>query len=147
MSALALHIIPIRGWDRLNARWLMRLHADPRDGRRGTRSPGDHRDRPLRTRPGAHRLARLASDALSYPPMADLFRNFREIYVDLCDAIASVDDSTLSAVNPFEPARSAFPTAREFVPYLMTGHLAYHLGLLGDWRRAADRYARQDRGE
>jgi hypothetical protein len=73
----------------------------------------------------------------NYPPMADLCRNFREIYSDLCDAVMTADETTLSAPNPFEPARAAFPTGREFVPYIMTGHLGYHLAQLGDWRRAA----------
>lgn len=77
------------------------------------------------------------SDAASYPPMVDLCLKFREIYSDLCDAILNADEASLSAANPFEPARPAFPTGREFVPYLMTGHLAYHIGQLGDWRRAA----------
>jgi len=75
-------------------------------------------------------------DSTDYPPMADLTRAFREIYTDLCDAIANPDEASLSAPNPFEPARPAFPTGREFVPYIMTGHLGYHLGQLGDWRRA-----------
>jgi len=78
-----------------------------------------------------------ATDATTYPPMADLCRMFREVYSDLCDALANADDATLSGVNPIEAARAAFPTGREFVPYIMTGHLAYHLGQLGDWRRAA----------
>jgi hypothetical protein len=75
--------------------------------------------------------------ATPYPPMADLCRMFREVYSDLCDAAVTPDDASLSAPNPFEAARAAFPTGREFVPYIMTGHLAYHLGQLGDWRRAA----------
>lgn len=78
-----------------------------------------------------------ATNAATYPPMADLCRTFREIYSDLCEAAVTADDAVLSAPNPFEAARAAFPTGREFVPYLMTGHLAYHLGQLGDWRRAA----------
>ena len=53
------------------------------------------------------------------------------------NAEMSPDEASLSAPNPFEAARPAFPTGREFVPYIMTGHLAYHLGQLGDWRRAA----------
>jgi len=84
-------------------------------------------------RPGTN----AATDAATYPPMAELCRMFREVYSDLCDAIVNADDTTLSAVNPIEAARAAFPTGREFVPYIMTGHLGYHLGQLGDWRRAA----------
>jgi len=78
-----------------------------------------------------------SDDAAFYPPMADLCLKFREVYSDLCDAFPNADEASLSAVNPFEPARPAFPSGREFVPYLMTGHLAYHIAQLGDWRRAA----------
>ena len=78
-----------------------------------------------------------STEETTYPPMADLCGMFREIYSDLCKASVNADAASLSAANPFEPARPAFPTGREFVPYLMTGHLAYHLGQLGDWRRAA----------
>lgn len=69
--------------------------------------------------------------------MEELCQKFRDIYKDLCDAYVKVDQSTLDVPNPFEPARAGFPTAAEMVPYLMTGHLGYHLGQLGDWRRAA----------
>jgi hypothetical protein len=77
------------------------------------------------------------TESTNYPPMADLTRAFREIYTDLCDAILNPDEERISTPNAFEPARPAFPTGREFVPYIMTGHLGYHLGQLGDWRRAA----------
>ena len=77
------------------------------------------------------------AEGTMYPPMVDLTSRFREVYSDLCDAAMSPDEAVLSAPNLFEAARAAFPTGREFVPYIMTGHLAYHLGQLGDWRRAA----------
>jgi len=83
-------------------------------------------------RPGTN-----SATVVSYPPMDELSQKFREIYKDLCDAYTKVDHSTLDVPNPFEPARAGFPTATEMVPYLMTGHLGYHLGQLGDWRRAA----------
>lgn len=83
-------------------------------------------------RPGTH------SGAIqSYPPMDELCTKFRQIYADLSDLYAAVDQSTLTTPNPFEAARPGFPTAAEFVPYLMTGHLGYHVAQLGDWRRAA----------
>jgi len=40
-------------------------------------------------------------------------------------------------VNPYEPARHPFYTAGEFVAYMMSGHLAYHVGQLSAWRAAA----------
>jgi hypothetical protein len=75
--------------------------------------------------------------AEAYPRMADMLRVFLDVYRDLPDALLNADGALLGTPNPFEPARPAFPTAREFVPYIMTGHFGYHLGQLGDWRRAA----------
>jgi len=74
--------------------------------------------------------------ATDYPSMAQLQEKFREVYLDLV-ATAETDPSHLTAPNPFEPARPAFPTAGDFVGYLLTGHLAYHLGQLVAWRAAA----------
>jgi hypothetical protein len=76
-------------------------------------------------------------DAAAYPQMSALCDAFRRTYQDLCDAALAADDAMLSVPTPFERARPAFPTVREFLPWLMTGHLAYHLGQLGDWRRVA----------
>ena len=53
----------------------------------------------------------------------------RAIALELADAPESA--------NPFAPARTAFPTAGDFVAYLLTGHLAYHLGQLVAWRATA----------
>lgn len=73
----------------------------------------------------------------AYPRMQDLVRMFREVYKDLPDAFVSANDATLDAPNPFEPAREGFKTVREFTGWILSGHLAYHVGQLGDWRRAA----------
>ena len=73
----------------------------------------------------------------SYPRMADLIAGFLAVYRDLPEALLSADASVLDSPNPFEPARANFPTIREFVPWLLSGHLGYHIGQLGDWRRAA----------
>lgn len=72
-----------------------------------------------------------------YPRMSELVTALPLVYTDLADAIVAADDSVLNSVNPFEPARGHFPTVREFLPWLITGHLGYHIGQLGDWRRAA----------
>src|SRR6476469_2803590 len=40
-----------------------------------------------------------------YPPMVDLCLKFREVYADLCDAILNADEASLSAADPFAPAR------------------------------------------
>lgn len=76
-------------------------------------------------------------EAKMYPPMQDLVSAFRKIYKDLPEALLSAEDGLLDTPNPFEAARPTFPTVREFLPWLVSGHLAYHIGQLGDWRRAA----------
>jgi hypothetical protein len=70
-----------------------------------------------------------------YPPMATLIDRFRAVYADL--GASAPDPQTLTSENPFAPARAAFPTSGEFLAYLMSGHLGYHLGQLGAWRAAA----------
>jgi hypothetical protein len=72
-----------------------------------------------------------------YPPMAALCDAFRAVYTDLCDAADAVPPASLTESNPFEPMRTTFPTAGDFVEYLLSGHLAYHLGQLVAWRGAA----------
>lgn len=72
-----------------------------------------------------------------YPPMMSLREAFRSVYIDLCDSALGTDDELLAKENPYAPARAAFPTAGEFVRYLVTGHLGYHLGQLTVWRAAA----------
>jgi hypothetical protein len=61
---------------------------------------------------------------------------FREVYADLVGHAAASAPEALAAPNPYEPARGAFPTAGGFVEYMLTGHLAYHLGQLSVWRSA-----------
>lgn len=72
-----------------------------------------------------------------YPPMATLRDTFFAVYTDLSDAAPKADPKSLAVQNPFGPGRAAFPTAGDFVGYLLTGHLAYHLGQLVAWRTAA----------
>jgi len=78
-----------------------------------------------------------STDASAYPPFAVLRDKFNAVYTDLCVAAAEADPSLLAAVNPYEPARNPFYTAGEFVAYMMSGHLAYHVGQLSAWRAAA----------
>ena len=72
-----------------------------------------------------------------YPPMRELTGAFTAVYGGLGDAALRADPATLSAQNPFVPARDALPTAGDFVAYLMTGHFGHHLGQLLTWRSAA----------
>lgn len=72
-----------------------------------------------------------------YAPMAMLVTTFFAVYRDLCAAVLTAPPAVLVAPNPYGPARKDFPTVRDFVAYLMTAHLGYHLGQLTGWRAAA----------
>jgi hypothetical protein len=76
-------------------------------------------------------------DAGSYPPMQEMIAVFRSLYSDLAANAPTVSPEVLAAPNPYERARPAFPTSGDFAVYLLTGHLAYHLGQLSMWRAAA----------
>lgn len=78
-----------------------------------------------------------STEQSEYPVMAELCSAFRAVYYDLCDAALNAEPATLSAANTYAPARSAFPSAGEFVGYLLSPHLAYHLGQLVTWRALA----------
>jgi DinB superfamily len=72
-----------------------------------------------------------------YPRMAELRQAFRAVYEDLCAAYPVAGAGLFDAPNPSERTREALPTAGEFVAFILTGHLGYHLGQLVGWRAAA----------
>jgi hypothetical protein len=72
-----------------------------------------------------------------YPAMSALCDAFRAVYSDLGAVAPNADAMKLAAQNPYAPARDSFPTAGDFVGYLLAGHLGYHLGQLVAWRAAA----------
>ena len=74
-----------------------------------------------------------------YPSMATLTASVRTVYADLCELALVADPSVLAAANPYQPARPVFPTVQDFVVWMMSGHLGYHLGQLFAWRAAAGR--------
>ena len=83
--------------------------------------------------PGSHP----SLDASTYPPMEELRATMRSVYADLFDAAPDAEPGFLALPNPYTPAIEAFPTAGEFAAYLMTGHLAHHVGQLSAWHVAA----------
>jgi hypothetical protein len=86
-----------------------------------------------RFNPGSQPSVRRAD----YPAMAELCSAFRAVYADLCESAVGAEPPALAVENPYEPGRDAFPTAGDFVAYLLASHLAYHLGQLVAWRGAA----------
>ncbi len=81
--------------------------------------------------------SRPATSLDDYPPMTLLRDTFAAVYADLCDAAPRAGAERLAEPNPYAAARPDFPTRGDFVAYLMTAHLAYHLGQLAGWRAAA----------
>ncbi|MEO6445168.1 MAG: DinB family protein [Gemmatimonadaceae bacterium] len=71
-----------------------------------------------------------SKDPAAYPPMRELCDTFLAVYTQLCDAAGSMDRAMYDRENPFTPRRSDFPRSGEFVAFLMSGHLGYHLGQL-----------------
>ncbi|HSA54931.1 MAG TPA: DinB family protein [Gemmatimonadaceae bacterium] len=83
--------------------------------------------------PGTHP----SSDPAIYPPIAALRDTAHAVYARLSAIAPDTEPARLAVVNPYAPARSSFPTAGGFVGYLLSGHLAYHLGQLVAWRAVA----------
>ena len=80
---------------------------------------------------------RPSTNAADDPGMQILRENFLTVYSDLLVVASNADQELLAIRNPFEPARVDFATAGDFVAYLMSSHLAYHLGQLSGWYAAA----------
>ena len=59
------------------------------------------------------------------------------VYRDFFTSAPNASPDVLALPNPYTLAITAFPTAGDFAAYLMTGHLAHHLGQLGSWHAAA----------
>ena len=76
-------------------------------------------------------------DRSVYPPMAELRETVAKVYRDFFAEAPNAAAEVLAMANPYTPALGAFPTAGDFAAYLMTGHLAHHLGQLGSWHAAA----------
>ena len=81
--------------------------------------------------------SRPSTNPSDYPPMNVLRNTFRTVYEDLSTLAPATDAERLVAPNPYEPARPDFPTIGDFVSYLLSSHLAYHLGQLSEWCAAA----------
>ncbi|NUQ12280.1 MAG: DinB family protein [Gemmatimonadaceae bacterium] len=86
-------------------------------------------------------------DPATYPPMAELRDAMLNVYRGLFAEAPSAPDEVLSRPNPYVPAQPFIPTAGEFAAYLMTGHLAHHLGQLSSWHAAAGLRRTGERGE
>lgn len=76
------------------------------------------------------------TSALSdYPAKAELVAKFESTYARLQAQAAAASAEQLAAPNPHPRLKERLPTVRDAVAFLLTGHLAMHLGQLSMWRR------------
>ena len=75
-----------------------------------------------------------------YPPITEMREAFAWIYADLPRLAPSLSADVLAAPCPFEPVRDRFPTLGDFLIWIMTGHLGYHLGQLSGWKAARKKH-------
>src|SRR2546428_10006238 len=75
-------------------------------------------------------------EANDYPSMATLRDTFESVYSDLSGAASEADPSSLTSINPYAPARAAFPTAGGFLADFLSGPPASPPGQLRAVRAA-----------
>ncbi|QDT69253.1 DinB superfamily protein [Planctomycetes bacterium MalM25] len=71
----------------------------------------------------------------AYPPMAELLAKLNETADNLAARAATVDLSTLTEENPFEPLRAGLPTLGDLIAHILSTHIGMHVGHLSNWRR------------
>lgn len=75
------------------------------------------------------------ADASAYPAWDELLSVWREGANQLADLALSASSELLSKPNPNERMKQALPTVQDFLSFVLTAHVAMHLGQLSTWRR------------
>lgn len=76
-----------------------------------------------------------STDPSAYPSWDELLSVFRQGHEDLTAAAAGATAEQLAAPNPNARMKEALPTIQDFLGFVMTAHIAMHLGQLSTWRR------------
>ncbi len=76
-------------------------------------------------------------DAARYPSKSELMSAFEESFALSREIYLGLSDEKMSEDNPHERSRSKLPLLSDFTAFLLTGHVAMHLGQLSMWRRLA----------
>ena len=71
----------------------------------------------------------------SYPSKAELLAALEQGCERLRQRAATATPEQLSQPTTNPRAKETLPTAKEFVAFLLTGHMGGHLGQLSSWRR------------
>lgn len=74
-------------------------------------------------------------DGAIYPPMAEIAACFLRGYDAAFAALADLPESVLAQPNPDARLAQTFPTVGFCATFLLTSHLAGHLGQVSAWRR------------
>lgn len=75
------------------------------------------------------------ADAAGYPAWDELLAAFREGHSLITAAVAGATDEQLAQPNPVDMLREGLPTMHDFVSFVLSSHVALHLGQLSTWRR------------
>jgi hypothetical protein len=76
-----------------------------------------------------------AASRAVYPSKDELVRAFEAGYEQLRQKASAASDEQLSLPTTNPRAKGTLPTQKEFLAFLMTGHVGVHLGQLSTWRR------------
>ena len=76
-----------------------------------------------------------STDTSAYPSWDELLSEFRAGHEGLVAAVSGVGDEQLAGPNPNDRMRETLPTVQDFLSFVLTGHVAMHLGQLSTWRR------------
>lgn len=70
-----------------------------------------------------------------YPSKDVILANFNSGYEIIVEALSRASTARFDETNPYEDAIERFPTIGAFVSFLVSGHMAMHLGQISSWRR------------
>lgn len=70
-----------------------------------------------------------------YPSKDELIRAFEQGYHEARQSVAAATTEQLAQPTTNARAKDKLPTAKEFIAFLLTGHVGIHLGQLSAWRR------------
>jgi hypothetical protein len=76
------------------------------------------------------------ADGEMYPPKEVALVMLRDAQNRFMQAVEELDDSRLDEPFPVESYRDVFPTIRHALTQVLVGHIAYHIGQIGVWRKA-----------
>lgn len=74
-------------------------------------------------------------DGSIYPPMSKIVGQFTRSHEAMLAAIQAADDAAFEKAQPNEKMRDRFPTVGASVAFMLTTHVALHVGQVSAWRR------------